>query len=239
MLGDTAAATRDAGAAVTILTPIGDSWALVHAEAMLGGVAQAEHRFEDAARALASAAGRSRALGFVGQAALHLATLARVQHRAGDTDRAIGTFDRAIAAALAGGDGRLAATARLNLARLLRARGDLVGAVSLLEQNLRWYEHAGGGDGALLTRGLLCAETRDVAGLAEVLDEAGTVENQEVRVYVLDALAHEAAARGEDARAERLLGEADALAAVVAHLVDDGDRLDGARARDRLAGAPG
>jgi predicted ATPase/DNA-binding SARP family transcriptional activator len=239
MLGDTAAAARDAGAAVTILTPIGDSWALVHAEAMLAGVAQAEHRFEDAARALANAADRSRALGFVGQAALHLATLARVQHRAGDTDQAIGTFDRAIAAALAGGDGRLAATARLNLARLLRARGDVVRAVSLLEQNLRWYEHAGGGDGALLTRCLLCAETRDAAGLSEVLDEADTVETQEVRVYALDALAHEAATRGDDARAEQLLAEADALTAAVAHLVDDGDRLDGARARDRLAGPPG
>ena len=124
MLGDTEAATRHATEAVDLLTPIGDSWGLVHAQAMLGGIAQAQHRFEDAARSLTHAAEESRRLGFTGQAALHLASLARVQHRAGDTDAAVDTFERATEAAIAGGDRRLAATARLNLARLLRARGD-------------------------------------------------------------------------------------------------------------------
>ena len=57
-----------------LLTPIGDSWGLVHAEAMLGAIAQAEHRFDDAATSLSSAAAASERLGFLGQAALHLTT---------------------------------------------------------------------------------------------------------------------------------------------------------------------
>ena len=54
MLGDTAAAARDGAEAVEILTPMGDSWGLVHAMAMLGGIAQVEHRFADAIEALSS-----------------------------------------------------------------------------------------------------------------------------------------------------------------------------------------
>ena len=54
---------------------------MVHAEAMLGGIAQAEHRFDDAAAALERAAEHSERLGFVGQAALHRTTLGRVQQR--------------------------------------------------------------------------------------------------------------------------------------------------------------
>ena len=63
MLGDTDTAKRDATEAVGILKPIGDSWGLVHAEAMLGGVAQAEHRFDEAARALSRAAEESEGSG--------------------------------------------------------------------------------------------------------------------------------------------------------------------------------
>jgi predicted ATPase len=48
MLGDTATATRGAEAAMTLLRPIDDSWGLVHAKAMLGAIAAAEHRFDDA-----------------------------------------------------------------------------------------------------------------------------------------------------------------------------------------------
>ena len=63
MLGDTGSATRDATEAVGILTPLGDAWGLVHAEAMLGGIAEAEHRFDDAARALRRAAEESATAG--------------------------------------------------------------------------------------------------------------------------------------------------------------------------------
>ena len=52
MLGDTATAALDGAEALGILTTIGDSWGLVHAQAILGGIAQAEHRFDDAIDAL-------------------------------------------------------------------------------------------------------------------------------------------------------------------------------------------
>ena len=88
---------------------------LVHARAMLGGIAQAEHRLDDAAHALERAAEESAAMGFLGQAGLHRATLARVQQRAGDL-RAAASYEQAIRESMASGDGRLAATGRLNLA---------------------------------------------------------------------------------------------------------------------------
>ena len=238
MLGDTATATRDATEAAEILTPIGDSWGLVHAGAMLGGIAQAEHRLDDAARALTWAAEASQNLGFLGQSALHLATLGRVQQRAGDDAAAAASFDRALSAAHASGDGRLASTARLNLARVHRGHGDHAAALSLFEENERWYRAAGRGEGALLNRCLLCAETRDEPSLDDVLDEARTTENSEVQVYALDALAHAAASRGDRGRAEELLGAADSLAPTLTHLVDDLDRLDAAHARELLSSLP-
>ena len=146
-------ARRDRGG--RILTPLGDSWGLVHAQAMLGGIAQAEHRLDDAATALERAAEASATMGFLGQAALHRATLARVQQRAGDP-RAAASYQRAIGDAVVSGDGRLAATARLNLARLRRGTGDAA-ATALLEENERWYASAGGGDFALLTNCILAA----------------------------------------------------------------------------------
>lgn len=226
MLVDTAAATRDGTAAIEILTPLGGSWGLVYVEAMLGGIAQAEHRFDDAARALTRAAEESRTLGFMGQTALHLASLARVEQRAGNTQDAMSSFHQAIAAAVAVGDGRLACTARLNLARLRRADGDHAGTTALLEENNRWYDAAGGGNGALLSRCLLYAERGDSASLEDVLAQALGEENNEVRVLALDALARSAATRGDLVRARDLIGEADALLPNVAHTVDDADRTD-------------
>jgi predicted ATPase len=238
MLGDTAAATRDATEAMELLAPLGDSWALVHAGALLGGIAQAEHRFDDAVAALSRAARESQRLGFLGQAALHLASLARVQQRAGAVDEAAASYDRAIVAARTSGDGRLAATARLNLARLRRVTGDHSRARRLLEENDRWYDLAGGGDGALLNRCLLHAEKGDGPALARVLDEARAAGNAEVEVYALDALAAAAAAVGDGGQARALLDAAESLAPAVGHLVDEHDRLDGTRARELLAGLP-
>jgi predicted ATPase/DNA-binding SARP family transcriptional activator len=228
MLGDTGTATRHATEALDALVPLGDAWGLVHAQAMLGGIAQAEHRLEDAATALAEAAEQSRRLGFTGQAALHLASLGRVQQRARD-DRAAATFDRAITAALACGDGRLAAGTRLNLARLNRTRGNDVAARALLAENQRWYGAAGGGEGALLNRCLLHATSADTEALKTVLDEAVAEGSAEVQVYALDALARAAADGGDHERAAGLLATADALAAGVTHLVDEADRHDKAQ----------
>ncbi len=229
MLGNTAAATRDGTEAVGVLAPIGDSWGMAHAEAMLGGIAQAEHRYDEAARALARAADESATMGFLGQAALHLASLARVQQRLGDP-AAVASYEEAIRDATSVGDGRLTATARLNLARLLRGAGKGSEAVALLEANQRWYQSAGGGDFALLTDCVLAAERDDDGALRSVLDEARATGNREVQVFALDALARLAAESKDRETAGNLLAESDRLAAQVAHVVDKGDRIDAAAA---------
>ena len=54
-----------------------------------------------------------------------------------------------------------------------------------------------------------------------------------VQVFALDALARLAASTDRTAAAN-LLGEADALAPQVAHVVDEADRYDAAVARQRL-----
>ena len=233
MVGDTSTATRDATEAVSIVTELGDSWGLVHGQAMLGAVAQAEHRFGDAAAALEHAAEQSAAMGFLGQAALHRATLARVQQRLGDP-RAAGSFDQAIREARAGGDGRLAATARLNLARLRRSTGAVSEAIALLEENERWYASAGGGDYALLSRCVLAACRDDGPELEEALRAARASGNLEVEVHALDALARLAAANGDVGSATLALAESDQLASQAGHLLDASDRFDGNEARRRL-----
>ncbi len=98
-LGDTARAAAAATAAVQLLEPIGDTWGLVHADALLGAIAQADHRFDNAARHLSRAAASSEQLGFLGQAAYHLTKLGRVEQQAGQTDAAVATLHRAIVAA--------------------------------------------------------------------------------------------------------------------------------------------
>jgi predicted ATPase/DNA-binding SARP family transcriptional activator len=233
MRGDTGAAAGDATEALTVLAEIEDSWGIVHAQAMLGGIAQAEHRFDDAALALGHAADQSAAMGFVGQAALHRATLARVQHRSGDP-RAKASYQQAIDDALASGDGRLAATARLNLARLHRATGDWHQGVALLTENQRWYAAAGGGDFALLNDCILAAGLDDGPGLVAALAASRGAGNVEVQVYALDALARLAADTENQARARSLLAQADQLALQVGHLMDPQDRLDAMLARGRL-----
>ena len=233
MLGETASASAAAAEAVSLLSPLEDSWGLVHGQGLLGAIAQAEHRWDDAARALERAADESGTLGFLGQAALHRSTLGRVQQRAGD-DRAETNYQQAIQEAVAGGDGRLAATTRLQLARLQRSSGARAEAVALLEQNQEWYAAAGGGDFALLTDCLLAACRDDSAGLTRALDQARAGGNREVEVSALDALARLAADRGDASAAESRLADADRLAPEVDHLLDDRDRVDAAAARRQL-----
>jgi hypothetical protein len=208
---------------------------MVHAEAIIGGIAQAEHRHDDAARALERAADESAIMGFLGQAALHRAGLARVQQRLGDP-AAIGSFEQAIRDALSVGDGRLAATARLNLARHLRGTGRGDEAVSLLEENQRWYASAGGGDFALLTDCVLAAERRDEGALRSVLQVARAGGNVEAQVFTLDALARLAAESDGLTAAGELLAESDLLAAHVSHVVDESDRIDARAARGAARG---
>lgn len=234
MLGDTGSAARNAEEALAILRGFGDSWGLVHAQALLGGIAQAQGRLDEAARAFEHAADESATLGFLGQAALHRASLARVQHRA-DDPRAADSYRRALNEASAGGDGRLSATARLNLARLHRAHGDTVRASALLEANQRWYSSAGGGDLALLNDTILAAVRDDTAQLEVALQTARADKNLEAQVSALDALARIAAATGDARFARSSLAEADLLAPQVAHLLDAHDRIDKAQALEQLA----
>jgi predicted ATPase len=240
MLGDIATAAADADEAVRLLTPIGDSWSLVHAEAMLGGIAQAGHRFDEAGRYLEHAAQASERLGFGGQAAYHLTRLGRVRHQAGQLPAARATLELAIQAAVRGSDPRMAATARINLARVLRATGQPDAARALLHQCDDWYRTAGGGDGALLTRALLAAlsehdeehdEDRDEAGQA-IADQARQAGDHEAEVVMLDALARRAAQRGRLEAARQLLDTADAAARAAVSIVDEVDRLDAHRARE-------
>ena len=89
---------------------------------------------------------------------------------------------------------------------------------------------AGGGEGALLARCLLAAETDDRNSLEEVLTLARAEENHMVTILALDGLARLSADEGETQRATELVAEADALHPHVAHLLDDADRPDRAAA---------
>jgi len=242
-VGDTAAATRDAEEAVALLIPLDDSWGLVHAKAMLGAVADAEHRFDEATTHLEWAVARSEALGFLGQIALHLTTLGRVRQRAGDQQEAVDVLNRALHAARRAGDPRVAATARIHLARARRALGDPAGVQALLEQNDHWYRASGEGGGALLSRGLLAAlravdrPEQGTASLRAVLDQAEAAKDHQAQVVALDALARSAALLGEHAAARDLLRSADELAADLGHVLAEADRIDAEATRRVLAGS--
>lgn len=194
MLGDIARAVQAADEALRLLAPLEDSWGLVHGQAMLGAIAQADGRFEDAARHLDQAAAASGELGFLGQAAYHLTRLGRVQQQGGDHQAAGETLARAIEAAHRDGDLRMAATANINLARVLLATGRQEEALTLLHQTDEWYRQSGGGDGALLTRVLLVTMSAPGDGenahreLESILEAAGRAQDHEVEELALDAL---------------------------------------------------
>jgi predicted ATPase/DNA-binding SARP family transcriptional activator len=144
MLGDAATAGHSAQEAVALLVPVGDSWGLVHAAAMLGAVAELEGRPEVAAEALERAAAESERVGFLGQAALHLTSLGRVRRTSGDPLGAAATLEEALVAAGRGGDLRIAATARVELARARSELGDRDEAIRLVREADEWYRTAGG-----------------------------------------------------------------------------------------------
>ena len=243
MVGDTVGASAKARVALTLLDPIGDSWGMVHGTAMLGAIARAGRQFDEAARYYSRAAQTSQELGFLGQAAFHLTTLGRVQQQSGAAELAVGTLTRAIAAAEHDGDLRMKATARVNLARVLRGTPRQDEAIPLLEQTRSWYQRAGGGDGALLTRVLLASVSHPDAGdegradLEAALDEARSGQEHEAEILALDALARMAAQRGAVAEARELLGAADHHRQEHPTVVDDVDRIDAQVAQRLLSAA--
>ena len=153
LVGSRAACDRALG----LLTPLGDDWALGHAEGLQGELAEAEHRYPDAKTHLARAAGSAGSLGFEAAQAHHLLNLARVEEACGEGVSARSTLVEAIEIARRCGDLRTVAVARTRLALVLRAAGEPDAALACVEQAVAWFAAAGGGDGAALAVGTLAA----------------------------------------------------------------------------------
>lgn len=230
--------------ATRLLTADGRPWALSHAEAILGGLAQAQHRFADATAHLRRAADAAHELGFAAAEALHLANLGRAEQQAGEPGTAVTTLRTAIETAHTAGDRRTVALAGVRLGRVLRALGRDEAARAEVDAAREWFRAAGGGDGALLAEHLSVALNPEPTALAEVLAAARAGRDAEVELLTLDRLALLHAERGDPAQAETphaergdraqaqaLLAAADGLLPAVAHLVTEDDRIDAAAAR--------
>ena len=146
-----------------LLEPHGDAWALSHAEAILGGLAQAQRRFPDAIAHLRRAADAAHRLGFSAAEALHLANLGRAYQQAGEPETAVRSLMAAVETAHGVGDRRTAALAGVRLGRVLRALGRSDDARVEVAAAREWFRAAGGGDGALLADHLAAALGADLA----------------------------------------------------------------------------
>ena len=103
-LGEVARGKQACGEALRLLVPLGDQWALSHAEAMLGALAQAEYRFPDAVAHLGRAADAADRLGFLAAGSLHRTNLGRAYQQNGEPAAAVAAFERAIETAHTAGD---------------------------------------------------------------------------------------------------------------------------------------
>ena len=231
-IGDQAEAAHACREAAQLLEVVGDPWYLVHTDAMLGAVAQAEHRFDEACVYLARATTTAQREGFAGSEAYHRANLGRAQQQNGDLDAAAHTLYQAIETARATGDLRIASLARLRLGRVLRAQGDLDAALAYGRAAQDWYHASGGGDHTRLADCLVAAMDRDAADeaataiLEAVLADARGAGDLEVEVLALDALARRSADSGDTAAAIARLDQADALMPAARLRVTDEDRID-------------
>lgn len=237
--GDRSAANEACSEATRLLVDVGDPWFLVHAEAMLGAIAQAEMRYDDACRHLSGAADAARSQGFASTEAYHRANLGRAQQQGGDLDAAALSLLAAIDAARATGDQRVVALARMRLGRVLREQGagDAARAQFLAAQG--WFRDSGGGDHALLTDCMVALtepSPEDAGSLLEaVLAEARRTGDHEVEVLALDGLARRSADDGDLDAAAAWLELADATVPSARLRVTDADRVDAGEAR-RLIG---
>ena len=148
--GDVVAASAACAEADRLLRPLGDDWALDHLDALLGYIAQAEERYDDAATHLRRAAAAAGRLGYASTEASHLDTLGRVLEQAGQIDEAIETFERVIEIGRTTRQLRLLALGRVHLGRVLRGHGDRHAALLAVRAADHWFESSGGGDGAAL-----------------------------------------------------------------------------------------
>ena len=225
MAGDVQSANWDAGIALREVAAVGDAWGLVHAQAIIGQVAQGAGRLDEAALAFEAAADASNRLGFAGQAALHRASLARCLARSADP-HAGEAFEQALREAAVVADGRLSSSIRLHLARLLRSQGQLERAAGLLQDNVGWFADSGGGDLELLNRIELAALNQDTDALSTLLDTAETVVDVESVVSALDALARLADRAGDRVRAIDLLHRSDQAMEGAPYLINHTERYD-------------
>jgi tetratricopeptide (TPR) repeat protein len=234
--GDTVAGKAACDAALDLLRPLGDNWALAHAEGLLGELAQAEHRYADATAHLAAAATAAGALGFEAAQAHHLLNLGRAQHQAGDSAASRATLAQAVDIGFRCGDTRTVAFARTRLAQVLRTAGETTAATDLAARAAAWFTTAGGGDGALLADHVLAALHGDDGApgaadeLKDVLRRARDAADPVVEVLSLDALAVIEAGAGHLDEAKARLDAADGVAASTS-LLWAGDRVDGGRIR--------
>jgi tetratricopeptide (TPR) repeat protein len=160
--GDVAAAEDACLRALAVLQPLGDGWALAHAEGLLGELALARQQLPEAVARLTNAAHSAEILGFEAAQAHHLLNLGRAELQSGDATSSRVTLERAINLADGCGDARTAAGARTHLAQLLRDTGDTTAAVELAERAARWFDAAGGGDGADHATELLAGLRSDI-----------------------------------------------------------------------------
>lgn len=233
--GDQAAATKACTEAQRLLAEVQDPWFLVHTEAMLGAVAQAEARYADACHHLARAAEAAESQGFASTEAYHRANLGRAQQQHGDLDAAAQTLHAAIEIGRAAGDLRVASLARMRLGRVLREQGGIDAARTLFLTAQSWYRTSGGGDHSLLTDCLVAATEPSApeaaALLNTVLAEARRTGDFEVEVLALDALARQSADTGDLDAAAASLALADAAMADARLRVTDADRIDAREVR--------
>ena len=221
------------------LRAVDDPWLQVRRDAVLGELARLQRRFDDAVVHLGRAADASRRRGFAQTEAYQLSSLGRAQCQAGDYDTGSVTLALAIDKAEATGDVRLAALARVHLARVQRALGHGDRARTALEAAVAWHRAEGGGEQALLGECLLAAvDAADhVPGsgdrLAAVLDEARGKGEAHVEVFALDALARIAAEAGDVAAAAALCDLADRRMVDASHFITELDRTDALLVKQR------
>jgi predicted ATPase len=239
--GDIVAGEAACSQALALLQPVGDSWALAHAQGLLGDLAQAQQRFADATAHLAGAAQAAGTLGFEAAQAHHLLNLGRALQQAGDPAASRASLARAIDIGQRCGDARTVAFARTRLAQVLRTTGETAPALDAASRAVDWFTTAGGGDGAALADYLLAALHAD-AGEPSARDELDHVlhlardSDPVVEVLTLDTLAALDAHDGLDEAARARLAAADEVAST-AYALWSGDRVDSQRAHAELSHA--
>jgi tetratricopeptide (TPR) repeat protein len=239
--GDALAASAACAEADRLLRPLGDDWILDHLDALLGYIAQAEERFDDAATHLRRAAAAAGRLGYASTEGSHLDTLGRVLEQAGRIDEAIETFERVVEIGRTTRQLRLLALGRVHLGRVLRGHGDREEALLAVRAADHWFESSGGGDGAALAACLhsaMDAEDGDASAeprLRAVLRDAAGQHTPDIEIMAMDSLARLAADHHDLAEATGLLDAADDLMRSARHLLGSADRLDADHARTLIA----